>query len=140
MSLVVVADVDEITATVRQIVVVHPQTAVLDLHRLVVPAVRLRHPVRAHPHDVEDARPRVTAQGLHHAGRGVLPLRDGSDEMADGISQGFRATTAGGYLGIVLDLLPLKRKRAHQHPGCQGHDPARRRAAAAAQDPAVHGL
>lgn len=134
-----VVAVAEIVVMGREIVAAHPQTAARDLHRLVVLAARPRQIVHAHLHDVEDAHLPLIAQGLHRVDRGILHLRDASDGMEGETSHGLRAMTAGGYPGINHDLLPLKRNRAHQHPGCQGPDPAHRRAAAA-QDQAVHGL
>ncbi|KAF9699629.1 hypothetical protein EKO04_002174 [Ascochyta lentis] len=130
----------EIVAQARETAVAPPQAAAPGPHRLVVPAAHLRQIVHARLHDAEDVHFQVIVRGLHHAGQDVLPLHDASDEVGDGTSRGLQAVTAGGYPGINHVLLPLKRKRAHQRPGCQGRDPAPRRAAAAAQDRAVHGL
>lgn len=130
---------EEIAGTARQIAA-HPLAAVLGLHHLVAPAARHLQTVRAHLLDVEDAPSQAIAQDPHHADRGVLPLHDAGEEVLHGTSHGLRATTAEGCPGINRDLLPLKRKQAHQHPGCQGHHPVRRRAAAIAHDQAVHGL
>lgn len=137
MSQVVVA-VEGAVAIVRG-TVARPQAADREAHRLVAPAGLLLQTARAHHRDVEDAHPQAAARGPHHVDQDVRPLHDAGEETVDGTSHGPLATTAEGYLGINLDLLPPKRKRAHQHPGCQGHDPAHRRAAAA-QDQAVHGL
>ncbi|KAF1932443.1 PWI domain-containing protein [Didymella exigua CBS 183.55] len=133
-----VAVVEDAAVLVRE-TVARPQAAGLVLHRLDAPAAPLLPIARAHHRDAEDALPQAAAQGLHPADRGARPLHDASGGTVNGTKHGPLATTAEGYPGTHLDLLPPKRKRAHQHPGCQGHDLARRRVADA-QDQAVHGL
>lgn len=135
-AVVVVED----AAVIARETVARPLAAGLVLHRLDAPAAPLLPTVRAHHQDAGDAHPPAVARDLHHGDQGGRLLLDVSEGTVDGTGRGPLATTAAGYPGIHLDLLPQKRKRAHQHPGCQGHDPARRRAAAAAQGPAVHGL
>ncbi|KAF1360496.1 PWI domain-containing protein [Lizonia empirigonia] len=132
---------DEIVGAVLENAAAHLQTAVLGLHRLVALAAPPLQIVHARPRDVEDGPLQVIAQDLYHADRDALLLHAASETARKDTNHGLLATTAEGYLDINHDLLPLKRKQAHQHPGCQGHDPAlHRAAAAAAPDQAVHGL
>jgi hypothetical protein len=134
-AVVVVED----AAVIARESVARPLAAGLVLHRLDAPAAPPLPTVRAHHQDAGDAHPQAVARGPRHVDRGGHLLLDVSEGMVDGTKRGPLATTAEGYPGIHLDLLPQKRKRAHQHPGCQGHDPAHHRAAAA-QGQAVHGL
>lgn len=118
----------------------HPQRAVPDPLHLAVPAGLLRQTVRALRRDAEDVHLSVTGQDLRPVDRGVHLLRNASETVGGETNRGLLVMTAGGYPGINHDLLPLKRKQAHQRPGCQGRDHVLHHAAVTAQDQAVHGL
>jgi hypothetical protein len=135
---VVVAE-DGTAVVARQPAVAHPWAAALDLPHPVAAGARPRQMSRAHPHDAEDAPLPATALGLDRAhGAPRPPTAD--EERQDETGRSPPAPTAGGCPGINHAQRPPTRKQAHQHPGCQGRDPAHHHAAAVALDRALHGL
>ncbi|UPX11772.1 uncharacterized protein EKO05_0002361 [Ascochyta rabiei] len=100
----------EIAARARETAVAQPQAAAPGPHRLVEPAARLPQIVHVRLHDVDDVHLQAIVRDLHRADRDVLLLRVASGEMGGGTRRGLQATTAGDYLGINHDLLPLKTK------------------------------
>ncbi|KAJ4344901.1 hypothetical protein N0V95_006101 [Ascochyta clinopodiicola] len=100
----------EIAAKAHGTAVAQPRAAAPGLRRLVVSGARLPPIVHVRLHDAGDVHLQAIVRGLHHADQDVLLLRAVSGEMGAETSRGLQVTTAGGYLGINHDLLPLKRK------------------------------